>query len=138
MLKKLLVYTAIPALAFLLTACGGGKKPETVKTTPEEILKAYQAGTAAGDKKFKGIKVEVTGTVGETDQDLNGVPFMTFALDNEVLPVFNFKKEQAKAVASLKAGDKVTLTCVGAGELVRTPTFKDCEVMGGASAGGKK
>ena len=63
---------------------------------------------------------------------------MTLALDNEVLPVFNFKKEQAKAVASLKAGDKVTLTCVGAGELVRTPTFKDCEVMGGVPAGGKK
>ena len=137
-MKKLLAYTAIPALAFLLTACGGRKKPEIVRTTPEEILKAYQAGAAAGDRQFKGVRVEVTGKVGETDKDLDGVPYMTFALDNEVLPVFNFKKEQAKAVASLKAGDKVTLACVGAGELVRTPTFKDCEVMGGASAGGKK
>lgn len=137
-MKKLLVYTAIPALAFTLTACGGGKKPEIVKTTPEEILKTYQAGAFAGDKKFKGIKVEVTGTVGEIDKNIDNVPFMTFALDNEVLPTFNFKKEQAQAVASLKAGDKVTLVCVGAGELVRTPTFNDCEIAGSASISDKK
>ncbi len=56
------------------------------------------------------------------------MPFLTFALDNEVLPTFNFKKTQAQAVAALKAGDKVTLTCTGAGELVRTPTFNDCEI----------
>ena len=136
-MKKLLIFTVVPALAFALTACGGNKKAEMVKTTPEEILKAYQAGAAAGDKQFKGIKVEVTGTIGETDTDDNGVPYMTFALDNEVLPTFNFKKEQAKAVASLKAGNKVTLVCVGAGELVKTPTFKDCEIAGDPS-GGKK
>ncbi len=137
-MKKLLAYAAVSSLALILVACGGGKKTEIVKTTPEEILKTYQAGASAGDKKFKGVKVEVTGTVGETDQDLNGVPFMTFALDNEVLPVFNFKKELAKSVASLKAGDKVTLVCVGAGELVRTPTFKDCEFAINVPAGGKK
>ena len=137
-MKRLLVYTAVPALLFALTACGGGKKDGVVKTTPEEILKTYQAGAKAGDQRFKGVKVEVAGVVGEVDQDINGVPFMTFALDNEVLPVFNFKKAQAQAVAALKAGDKVTLACTGAGELARTPAFNDCEIVGNASAGNGK
>ena len=127
-MKKYLV-CALPVMALLVAGCGGsGKGDGVVKTTPEEILKAYQAGASAGDRQFKGKAVLVTGTVGEVDTDDNGVPYLTFALDNEVLPTFNFKKEQAKAVQGFKVGDKVTLQCVGAGELVRTPTFNDCEV----------
>jgi hypothetical protein len=123
------VACVLPAMALLLVACSGSTKGDgVVKTTPEEILKAYQSGASAGDRQFKDKAILVTGTVGEVDTDDNGVPYLTFALDNEVLPTFNFKKEQAKAVEGLKVGDKVTLQCVGVGELVRTPTFKDCEV----------
>lgn len=136
-MKKSLLFALIPALAVILTACGGAKKDELIKTTPEEILKAYQRGAAAGDQQFKGKKVEVTGIVGETDKTDTGIPYLTFALDNEVLPTFNFKKDQAKAVAALKSGDKVTLNCVGAGELIRTPAFNDCVISGNAQAGSK-
>ncbi len=128
-MKRFLIYAAIPAL-IILSACSNGNKNEVIKTTPEEILKAYQGGTSIGDQKFKDKKVEVTGVIDEVDRDVNGVPFVTFTLDNEVLPVFNFKKEQAKVVDSLKTGDKATLVCVGAGELLKTPTFNDCELAG--------
>lgn len=136
-MKKHWVFVVIPVLACILTACGGAKKDDLVKTTPEEILKAYQNGTSAGDQQFKGKKVEVTGIVGETDKTDNGIPYLTFASENEVTPTFNFRKDQEKVVASLKPGEKVTLTCVGAGELLRTPAFNDCVISGNAKTGGK-
>lgn len=127
-MKRKFAWALLPIFAWMLVACGGAGKEEVIKTTPEEILKTYQNGATAGDQRFKGKKVEVTGVIAETDITDNGIPYLTFALDNEVLPVFNFKKDQAKAVASLKSGAKVTLNCIGAGELIRTPAFKDCMI----------
>lgn len=137
-MEKWLVCITIPVLVFTLMACRSEKKLDIIKITPAEILKVYQSGASAGDRQFKGAKVEVTGTVGEIDNDLNGRPFVVFALDSEISPIFNFEKRQAQAVASLKAGDKVTLTCTGAGELVRIPTFNDCKITGDVSVDIKK
>lgn len=95
------------------------------------IAKAYDENTVAADQQFKGKKFKVFGTVIEISTDFMGNPYITLSggVNEFMEPQFSFEESQAPQLASLKKGSKVTLVCVGRGDIAKTPMSGSCSMI---------
>jgi len=99
--------------------------------TASEIARAYDANTVAADQQFKGKRFKVTPTVDNINTDFMGNPYLTLrgGVNQFMEPQFAFNENQSEQLASVKPGEKVTLVCVGRGDVAKTPMSGDCVMM---------
>ncbi|WP_411390703.1 OB-fold protein [Pseudomonas sp. MPB23] len=116
------VATATPAAA--------SAPAEPLKTyTSTQVAKSYDDNTVAADALFKGKRVKVTGRITDINTDFRGNPYLVLAGSNQFLgPQFKFDKSSISVMATLKKGVTVSVICTGAGDVIKTPMFEDCEM----------
>ena len=105
------------------------KKIEYLKITADDLCREYKDNEIAADKKFKDKYLEVTGVVEGIDSDILDNPVVRlkcggeYSFDN-VSCSFASKDE----AATLKKGNKITILGKGTGEVIGSPTIKDCKI----------
>lgn len=113
------------------TAAPAASAPaEPLKTyTSTQVAQSYDDNTVAADALFKGKRVKVTGRVTDINTDFRGNPYLVLAGSNQFLgPQFKFDKSSISVMATLKKGATVSIICTGAGDVIKTPMFEDCEM----------
>lgn len=95
--------------------------------TSDEVLKTYTENEARADKYYKGKSLIVSGVVGGIKSGINDEPYIVFKAKNMFqAPQARFLESENDKVIELNKGNKVSLLCIGSGEVGGTPTFKDC------------
>lgn len=99
--------------------------------TAADIATAYRDNTVAADQQFKGKKFKVSGVVGDINTDIMGDPYITLrgGVNQFMEPQFSFDKTALDNLAKLKKGSKVTLVCVGKGDIAKTPMSEKCSLL---------
>lgn len=102
--------------------------PDVTATT---IATAYSENTVAADQQFKGKKFKVSGSVVDINTDIMGNPYITLrgGVNQFMEPQFSFDKSDADKLAKLKKGAKVTLICIGKGDVAKTPMSGSCTLL---------
>lgn len=101
---------------------------EAVKVTADELVATYKGNEIAGDEKYKGKKLEISGQVASIDSDLTDDPVVSLKADGALLGV-RVEGLSKSAAAKLKVGEHVTLSCKGGGEIVGVPRVDGCSVL---------
>ncbi len=105
---------------------------EAIKVTAQELLEAYDENGVAADKQYKGKELQVTGTVGSIGTDILDDAYITLENEEDEYAVISvqcyFEKSEEDSIASLKAGDKVTVTGVCDGNNLNI-VLKKCHVV---------
>jgi len=96
--------------------------------TPNDLVDAYEANTVAADQRFKGRKFKVTGTVNDINTDFTGNPYLVLRANGNpfMLPQFGFDDAANEQLAKVRKGAKVTLICVGRGDVGKVPMAGQC------------
>ncbi|ETD72990.1 hypothetical protein V757_01025 [Pelistega indica] len=99
------------------------------ETDAEEILKTYDQNEIRGDKKYKGKNIFVSGIVEKISSDFKDEPVVSFKSKekytvNKVQA--SFRPDELDKVVDLNKGQKISLLCVGGGEVAGSPVLKDC------------
>ena len=66
------------------------------------------------------------GRVTEIATDVLGDPYLSMEGVNYVEPTFFMKSGQTDAIGALRKGVEVTVSCVGAGDIMKMPVSKRC------------
>lgn len=105
-------------------------KPEEppVAVTARDLAKAYEENEIAADQRFKGKPIAVSGTVSGIDSDMMDKPVIRLAGQNDFMSV-NASGLAGDVAAGLKKGQKVTLVCTGAGEVIGMPQLEECSLQ---------
>lgn len=106
---------------------------DAVVVTADEMVATYKGNEIAGDEKFKGKKIQITGEVDRIDSDLADDPVVMLAAKDSLLGV-RLEGLSKAAAAKLAKGSKVTLLCKGAGEILGSPRLEGCTVPDHAEA----
>lgn len=105
---------------------------EAIKVTAQELLEAYDENGVAADKQYKGKELQVTGTVGSIGTDILDDAYITLKNEEDEYAIISvqcyFEKSEEDSIASLKAGDKVTVTGVCQGNNLNI-VLKKCNVV---------
>jgi len=104
------------------------KKAPALKVTAGQLLAEYEANELAADGKYTGKTAEITGVVNSIEK-MMGSSFVTLGSGKEfeILSVQAFFDEkQESKLASLKKGQKLTVTCVIDGKSMNI-SAKDCQ-----------
>ena len=98
--------------------------------TPRDLAASYHENTVAADQKFKGKKFKISGSVVDINTDVLGNPYITMhgGISEFLEPQFKFDESDSAKIATLKKGSKVTLICVGNGDVAKTP-MSDCSML---------
>ncbi|MDP3266383.1 MAG: hypothetical protein Q8M39_06115 [Sulfuricurvum sp.] len=96
-----------------------------------EIASEYNENTVAADQKFKDQKFKVTGTIADINTDFMGDPYLTLkgGVNQFMEPQFGFEKSDAAQLANFAKGQKVTLICIGKGDVAKTPMSGSCSIL---------
>lgn len=99
--------------------------------TASDIAKAYDSNTVAADRKFKDKKFKVTGTIGDISTNILGEPYVTLrgGVNPFMEPQFELDESQVEAIAKLKKGNKISMICIGGGDIAKTPMSKSCVLL---------
>ena len=99
--------------------------------TASAMASAYSDNTVAADQQFKDKKFKVTGTVADINTDIMGNPYITLrgGVNQFMEPQFAFDKSDAAKLANLKKGSKVSLICIGKGDVAKTPMSGSCALL---------
>ncbi|MGB4812074.1 MAG: hypothetical protein WBP13_06290 [Methylophilaceae bacterium] len=132
---------ALLALAFLALYFFGGKvAPATpvlatedqpaIKATLMELKQAYEKNTVSADIKFKGKRYEFDCIVSEINTDILDNPYLIVDTKDGVIGAsLKFKKDELNSLAALSKGDSITVSCVGDGDILKSPNSKDCKII---------
>lgn len=101
------------------------QKESTITVDSSTLSAEYKANEVAADLKYKGKRLTVTGTVASINKDFTDSVWVGLSTDNEFMPIHaeGFRPSQ---VAELKKGDRIQITCTGAGMFVGDPFLKNC------------
>lgn len=136
-------------LALMLVAMASGERPSdkaattTTQSQPakvaapvtplfevsaQQLAQAYDRNTVAADQQFKGKTFKVTGVVDSINTDLFGNPYVTLrgGVNQFMEPQFKLDDAHANYAAGLQSGMRVSLICIGGGDVAKTPMSKDC------------
>jgi uncharacterized membrane protein YvbJ len=93
--------------------------------TAEDLAAAYKANEVSADNKYKGKRLLVSGTVDSINKDFKNSIWVGLATDNQFLPIHaeGFVPQQ---VSEWRKGNKIEITCIGAGMVVGSPLLKEC------------
>jgi hypothetical protein len=97
--------------------------------TANALAKAYHNNTVAADQQYKGKKFKVSGVIADISTGFSGEPYITLrsGVNSFMEPQFQFGDDAStEAIAKLKKGNKITLICVGGGDIAKTPMSNDC------------
>ncbi len=109
---------------------------EAVKSV--EAAKAYDENEIAGDNRFKGKRVLVTGRIQEIAKNVFGQASLHLAGGKPLHEVHaGLNKSEMDQAAKLKKGDIVGVICTGAGKVLLSAVFKDCVLLDGQLAAKK-
>ncbi len=98
--------------------------------TPIQLDQAYAENTVTADQLYKGKRFKVTGTVTNINTDFMGNPYITMGGSNPFMePQFSFEKSQSEQIARIKKGSRLTLVCVGKGDVAKTPMSSGCSII---------
>ncbi|EGZ47756.1 OB-fold protein [Neisseria wadsworthii] len=147
-MNKLLFPLVCTSSLIFLSACGD--TPETtqtasppteaaapaeppIKTTANELLKAYKENEVGANKKFKGKTLHIAATIASIDADFSDNPFLTLKAGGDMdmfnRPQAHLAKTEHDKAANLKKGQKINLTCIGNSEVAGTPMLADCTIQ---------
>nr|WP_244597293.1 MULTISPECIES: OB-fold putative lipoprotein [Pseudomonadaceae] len=94
----------------------------------QQLAQAYDRNTVAADQQFKGKRFKVTGVVESINTDLFGNPYVTLrgGVNQFMEPQFQLDDAHANYAAGLQSGMRISLICIGGGDVAKTPMSKDC------------
>lgn len=98
------------------------------ETTPNELATAYDENTVRADTKFKGKKYLVTGLVADISTDVMGDAYLVLrgGVNQFMQPHFTLQDSEKNKAGDLKKGQKVSLICIGGGDVAKIPMSKRC------------
>ena len=134
MLIRVIAFPTI-FLVLLLSEAGAQDKKDDKPVThnAEQLAKEYRADGAAFDKKHKGKRLRVEGTVNDTILAKNGVITLKGFLDKKEAPTHlqAYLAKSDKAMASkYKTGQKLTVEGIYPGEGSKfVLVLEDCKVV---------
>lgn len=102
-----------------------------IETTASRMINTYQENEVRADAIYKNKVIKMTGIVSSISSDITNEAVINFAPNGDELS-FNTLMASGdndfhnKAV-NLKKGQKVTLICLGDGEVIGSPLLKDCK-----------
>lgn len=101
-----------------------------VRTNASELAKIYEDNEIAGDQKFRGMLIRISGKITSIGSDFQNKPFVTFEIENEFRsPIAKLKENEINRITKLKKGQTINLVCVGAGEITSTPILQECDFL---------
>lgn len=106
-------------------AAGGQVAAIPVKAP--DLYAAYDANEVSADQQYKGIRMNITGTVVEISKDFMDEPYVRLLGKNQYATVqVSFAKSRLNELAKLSKGDSITVSgCIGKGKIVMSPIV-DC------------
>lgn len=105
---------------------------ETIEVTADELLAAYKENELAGDQKYKGKTLLVTGVLDSIQSGMGDTPYLLLKAGDEFefsMPQAHFDKSETDSLVALKKGERIKIQCVGNGEVIGSPMLKDCKVV---------
>lgn len=97
--------------------------------TSVALAKAYEENEAAADNAYKDKLLAVSGKLDSITKDLTDDTVLVLQGQNAFQSVHaELECDAASAALSMRKGQKVTLHCVGAGEVASLPMLKDCRL----------
>lgn len=104
-------------------------EPTAIEISAGELFANYEANEVAADRNFKGQALKVTGTVQSIDSGLGDGATVNLSTGDE----YGFNNVMADGddgfddqAAQLSKGQKITLNCVGGGEIIGSPVLREC------------
>lgn len=102
---------------------------EIVSYTAVQLSKAYEENEVATDEALKGKLVNITGRVQSIDKDYSDSIIVKLRTLNEYMPAsMDITDKQKALAASLRKGDKISITCEKMSRLVGEPYGRDCVI----------
>ena len=107
------------------TTAPSAAPPISISAT--KLFEEYHANEVLADQNYKGKMLAVRGVVLSIEKDFADDPYVKLRVDESDFNSIDghFSKDENSKLATLKIGDEVTLTCLGAGMLVQSPQL-DC------------
>ncbi len=104
------------------------KEKPILVVSAADLASDYNDNTIAADQKYKGKEYKVSGTVMSIDTDFMGDPYLTLkgGVNSFMEPQFKFEPSEKNQLATLKKGDKVTMVCIGSGDVMKIPMSESC------------
>lgn len=84
--------------------------------TAKDLSKAYDENELAADEKYKGKKLEVTGSIEDIAETMGNITVSLKGHDILKNVMCSFPEEEKGKVAKLKKGEKTTLVGIGDGK----------------------
>lgn len=100
--------------------------PVDIVTDAETVVSDYEANEIAGDVKYKGKIVTLSGQVSRIDSSFTGSPTVHLGKSFKTVAISGLSAEIA---SELRKGQNVTVTCRGSGEVIGFPQFRDCKLI---------
>lgn len=130
-------------VVFSLGGCGGSQTGTTssnetktaepaIKVTANELLAAYNENEVAGDEKYKGKTLEVSGKIDDIQAGIGDDKFVLLKAGKDMefnKPQAHFAASETSKISTLKKGAEIKLKCVGDGEVMKSPMLKDCTII---------
>lgn len=107
-------------------------KEEVIEVTADELVAAYKENELAGDQKYKGKTLLVTGVLDSIQSGIDDTPFLLLKAGGEFefnMPQAHFAKSETDSLVALKKGESIKIKCVSDGEMIGSPMLKDCKVV---------
>lgn len=100
---------------------------EVVTISATDLFRAYDANEVATDEKLKGKLIAITGSIQSVDKDFSDDIIISIKTPNEFMPArLELKENQKEKAASLRKGQRVSVTCEKVTRLVGAPSGSDC------------
>lgn len=98
------------------------------KTTAEEISQQYESNSVLADSIYKGKRFQVSGVISDIRTDLmdHAVIDLKGSANQFLEPQFELNDSEKELAARYNKGEYTLLSCVGAGDIAKTPMNKDC------------
>lgn len=98
-----------------------------ISVQASDLYAAYDANEVSADQKYKGTRMNITGTVVEVSKDFMDDPYVQLLGKNKYATVrVSFAKSRLNELAKLSKGDNITVSgCIGKGMIIMSPIV-DC------------
>ncbi|MDE2428007.1 MAG: NINE protein [Burkholderiales bacterium] len=96
-----------------------------------DLVMPYAENTVAADQMYKGKKFKITGVISNISTDILNEPYITLSTNGAAFlePQFKFDSSNLNLLAQLRKGQVVTMVCIGAGDVVKTPISNSCKLI---------
>lgn len=96
----------------------------------QDIQTSYEANSVRADADFKNKRIKLTGTIDDINTDLFGNPYLAMKNPKNQFarPQLSFDKSSVSIVKSFDKGQNIMLVCTGAGDVLKTAMFTDCQL----------